>query len=225
MSSKRITDPLPMSLSHCCCYLFCSAAVSTIACYCCYLLLLSLLLFLATAVTRYTAATSYVSNVFIIFDGFMLLCCQLWMFCLPFISFFGTNLLTQCQVRVPVFSVFLTLFRSDFGTESKRNKIPRINVSRTEEDRGTWGPRQEAHKPWRRGQGGPAVTRPVASLELPCPSSLAYIFPKILEKIKASTKPLFHRRNLLYPWDPIWGPFPAIYRRGIRSRRASTSTP
>ena len=59
---------------------------------------------------------------------------------------FGTNLLIQCQVPVPVFSVFLTLSRSDFGTVSKRNKIPKINVSRTEEDRGTWRPRHESHR-------------------------------------------------------------------------------
>ena len=72
--------------------------------------------------------------------------CHLWMFYVPFISFFGTNLLIQFQVSVPVFSVFLTFFRSDFGTESKRNKIPEINFSRTEEYRGTWGPRKEAHR-------------------------------------------------------------------------------
>ena len=52
-----------------------------------------------------------------------------------FYIFFGTNLLTQCQVPVPVFSVFLTLFRSDFGTEAKRNKIPKMIFSRMEEDR------------------------------------------------------------------------------------------
>ena len=28
--------------------------------------------------------------------------------------FFGTNLLTQCQVTVPVFSMFLTPFRGGF---------------------------------------------------------------------------------------------------------------
>ena len=38
-------------------------------------------------------------------------------------------------------------------------------------------------------------------------------------------KPLFHRRNLLYLWDPILGPFPASCRRGIRSWSASTSRP
>ena len=53
ISSKQITDPLPMSLSHCCCYLSCSAATvaTTVTCYCFYLLLLALLLFLATDVT------------------------------------------------------------------------------------------------------------------------------------------------------------------------------
>ena len=55
---------------------------------------------------------------------------------------FGTNLLTQCQVPVPVFSVFLTLFRSDFGTESKRNKNPEMIFSGTEEVQGVFGPSQ-----------------------------------------------------------------------------------
>ena len=64
------------------------------------------------------------------------------MFYIPFISFFGTNLLIQCQVPVPVFSVFLDLFRSDFGTESKQNKIPEMIFSRTEEDQGASGPSQ-----------------------------------------------------------------------------------
>ena len=40
------------------------------------------------------------------------------------------------------FSVFLTLFRSDFGTESKRKKNPEMIFSRTEEDQGAFGPSQ-----------------------------------------------------------------------------------
>ena len=40
------------------------------------------------------------------------------------------------------FSVFLALFRSDFGMESKRNKIPEMIFSRTEEDQGASGPSQ-----------------------------------------------------------------------------------
>ena len=35
------------------------------------------------------------------------------------------------------------------------------------------------------------------------PISFAYVFPNIPKPTKASTKTLFHRRNLLYPWDPI----------------------
>ena len=70
---------------------------------------------------------------------------------------FGTNLLTQCQAPVPVFSVFLTLFRSDFGTESKRNKIPKMiffqNGRRSGGLRAKQVGPQGAHKPCCRGQG------------------------------------------------------------------------
>ena len=63
-----------------------------------------------------------------------------------FYIFFVTNLLIQCQVPAPVFSVFLALFRSDFGTESKWNKIPEMIFSRTEEDQGACGPSQEGYR-------------------------------------------------------------------------------
>ena len=63
-----------------------------------------------------------------------------------FYIFFRTNLLIQCQVPIHVFSMFLALFRSDFGTGSKRNKIPEINFSRTEEDQGACGPSQESYR-------------------------------------------------------------------------------
>ena len=38
--------------------------------------------------------------------------------------------------------MFLTLFRYDFGTESKRNKNPEMIFSRTKEDQGAFGPSQ-----------------------------------------------------------------------------------
>ena len=63
-----------------------------------------------------------------------------------FYIFFGTNLLIQCQVPVPVFSVFLTLFRSDFAMESKWKKNPEMIFSRTEEDQGACGPSQEGSR-------------------------------------------------------------------------------
>ena len=81
---------------------------------------------------------------------------------------FGTNLLIQCQVLVPVFSVFLTLFRSDFGTEYKRKKNPEMIFSRTEEDQGACVPSQEGSReptsPHCATRGDAAVGNLVASL-------------------------------------------------------------
>ena len=57
------------------------------------------------------------------------------------------------------------------------------------------------------------------------PTSFAYIYSYTPKTSRSTTKPYFHRRNLLYPWDPILGPFPALRQRGNQSRRASTSTP
>ena len=67
----------------------------------------------------------------------MLLSCQTLDVLYAFYIIFGTNLLTQCQVPVPVFSVFLTLFRGGFETESKRNKTSEKIFSEIEDDRET----------------------------------------------------------------------------------------
>ena len=45
------------------------------------------------------------------------------------------------------------------------------------------------------------------------------------ENIQSTTKNYFHRRNLMYPRDPILEPLPVLRRRGNRPRRASTSSP
>ena len=65
----------------------------------------------------------------------MLLSCQTLDVLHAFYIFFGTNLLTQCQVLVPVFSMFLTPVGGDFETESKWKKIPEKIFSITGEDR------------------------------------------------------------------------------------------
>ncbi len=156
----------------------------------------------------------------------MLLSCQLWMFYITFVSFLGL-LITSVPSVSSCFSVFLTLFRSDFGTESKRNKIPEINFSRTEEDRGTWGPRQESHtgptSPVAATRGAVA-SRLVASLAPPDLASSPIYSLKYRKKIRESTKTLFRRRKLPFPRDLIWRPFPVPCRRGLWSWRASTST-
>ena len=93
------------------------------------------------------------------------------MFYVPFYIFFGTNLLIQCQAPVLVFSVFLTLFRPDFGMESKRKKNPEMIFSRTEEVQGAFGPSQvgsrEPTSPHSATRGEAAVGRLVASLAAP----------------------------------------------------------
>ena len=69
------------------------------------------------------------------------------------------------------FSVFLALFRSDFGTESKQNKIPEMIFSQTEEDQGACGPSQEGSReptsPHSATRGEAAVAGLVASLSAP----------------------------------------------------------
>ena len=58
------------------------------------------------------------------------------------------------------------------------------------------------------------------------PTYFFLLYISIYPKTSGSTtKPYFHRRNLLYPRDPILGPFPELRQRGNQSRRASTSTP
>ena len=67
--------------------------------------------------------------------------------------------------------MFLTLFRSDFGTESKRKKKPEMIFSRTEEDQGASGPSQvgsrEPTSPHSATRGEAAVAELVASLAAP----------------------------------------------------------
>ena len=69
--------------------------------------------------------------------------------------------------------------------------------------RGPQGP----HKPSPHGQGEAAVHRLVAPLDALWPRGCAYIFPKIPEKIKRSSKILIRHHKLLSPQDPIWGTF------------------
>ena len=67
---------------------------------------------------------------------------KLWMFCMPFISFFGTNLLTQCQVPVPVFLCVFGSFQIWFWNGVQMEEKPQNDFSWMEEDQGAFGPRQ-----------------------------------------------------------------------------------
>ena len=55
-------------------------------------------------------------------------------------------------------------------------------------------------------------------------TSSSYIILRTPKTSREPTKHNFHRRNLLYPRDPILEPSSVLRRRGNRPRRASTST-
>ena len=174
----------------------------------------------------------YVSNVSIIFYCSMLLYYLFWMlmgFILHFYIIFGTNLLTQGPVQIAVFlpiSVFCRKGISN-GVQTEWNL----------RERDFWNKRDPKDLEWTsrniRGvhEAGGALTPLGAPSPLVGPSwlnrptSSSYICSHTPKTSRSTTKPYFHRRNLLYSWDPILGPFPALRRRGHWSWRASTSTP
>ena len=87
----------------------------------------------------------YVSNVSIIFDGFMVLSCLLCMFYVPFYIFLGTNLLIQCQLPVPVFPCFwlfseLILERSPNGRKTPKWFFPERKKTRGLLGQARWAP-------------------------------------------------------------------------------------
>ena len=136
---------------------------------------------------------------------------------------FGTNLLTKGRVQIVVFlpvSVFRRKGISN-GIQTEWNHRESYFWNKRDPEDLEWTPRNSrgGHK----AGGAPATL--VGPALLHRPTSFAYIYSYTLKTSRGATKPIFHRRNLLYPWDPILGPFPALHRRGNRSRRASTSTP
>ena len=161
----------------------------------------------------------------------MLLYYLFWMFMgfiMHFNIIFGTNLLTQSPVPVSVFPLFQCFAEKEYQTESKRNETFARVIFWTEAIQKTWGVCKGSNEEGTRQGDAPTPLGAPSTLVGPSwlhrPTSSSYIYlrtPKPAEE----PKPYFHRRNLLYPWDPILGPFPVLRRRGHWSRRASTSTP
>ena len=150
-------------------------------------------------------------------------------FIIHFYIIFGTNLLTQGPMQIAVFlpiSVFRRKIKSN-GVQTEWNLRERDFWNKRDPEDLEWTSRNNrgGHEAGRRAcpQGAPSPL--VGPSWLNRPTSSSYIYSYTLKTSRSTTKPYFHRRNLLYPWDPILGPFPALRRRGNRSRRASTSTP
>ena len=174
-------------------------------------------------------ATWYVSNVSIIFDCSMLLYYPFWMFMgfnIHFYIIFGTNLLTGGPARIAVFfpiSVFRRKGVSN-GVQTELNLRERSFWNKRNPGDLEWTSRSNpgGHEAGGRALGGWA--RPPPSW-LPWPTSFAYIYPYTLKTSRSTMKTYFHRRNLLYLWDPILEPSLVLRQRGNRPWRASTSTP
>ena len=141
---------------------------------------------------------------------------------------FGTNLLTGGPARIAVFlpiSVFRrkgisngvqtewNLRERDFWNEPDPVDLEsKSRSSRGGHEGGGRAPLLGA-SPYLVGPSG--VHRPTSS---------SYIYPCTPKPSEATTKNYLHHCNLLYPWDPILEPSPALRRRGNRPWRASTSS-
>ena len=144
-------------------------------------------------------------------------------FNMHFYIIFGTNLLTEVPVQIALFlpiSVFHGKGISN-GIQMEWNLRKSYFWNRCDPGDLEWTSRKK--------RGGHEVGGRAPPLVAPSPlhrrTSSSYIYPYTPKTSRSTTKPYFHRRNLLYPWDPILGPFPTLHQRGDRSWRASTSTP
>ena len=162
----------------------------------------------------------------------MLLYYLFWMFNgfnLPFYIIFGTNLLTKGPVQIAVFlpiSVFRRKGISN-GVQTEWNLRESYFLNKRDPQDLEWTSRKKwgGHEAGGRAQGGRRAPTLMGPSWLHRPTSFAYIYSYALKTSRGATKSLFYRRNLLYPGDPILGPFPASCRMGHWSWRASTSTP
>ena len=121
------------------------------------------------------------------------------------------------------FCLFQCFAEKEYQTEYKQKETFARIFLVTNGTQETWSGSQGSNEAATRQEGAPPTL--VAPSLLHRPTSFAYIYSYTLKTSRRATKPLFHCRNLLYPWDPLLGRFPTICRRGIRSWRASTSTP
>ena len=162
----------------------------------------------------------------------MLLYYLFWMFMgftKHFYIIFGTNLLTGGPAQIVVFLPISVFRRKGISNGVQMEWNLRGHYFWNKHDPGdlewTSSNQRGGHEAGRRAQGGRRAPTLVSPSWLHRPPSFAYIYSYTPKTSESTTKPYFHHRNLLYPWDPFLGPFSALRRRGNRSRRASTSTP
>ena len=125
------------------------------------------------------------------------------------------------------FFLFQCFAEKEYQTESKRNETFGRVIFGTNVIQRTWSGCQATNEaPTRQGRAYPPgrTLHPCGPLVAP-PTYFFHLYIYTPKTSRSTTKPYFHCRNLLYPRDPILGPFSELRRRGHRSRRVSTSTP
>ena len=139
-------------------------------------------------------------------------------FIIHFYIIFGTNLLTGGPTQMAIFCLFQCSVKKEYQTESKGNETFGNVIFGTNVIQRTWSERQETNEESTR-QGArlpPGRALPLMGPSwLNRPTSSSYIYSYTLKTTRNTMKPYFHRRNLLYPRDPILGPFWSSARGGI----------
>ena len=96
-----------------------------------------------------------------------------------FYIIFGTNLLTQSPVPVPVFPLFQCFKEKEYQTESKRNETFGKVIFGKKAIQETWSARQGINEEGTRQEGVPSTL--VGPSWLPLPTSFTYIYPYTLK--------------------------------------------
>ena len=123
-----------------------------------------------------------------------------------FYIIFGTNLLTQSPVQVPVFPLFQCFAEKEYQTESKRNETFGRVIFGTEAIQETWSARQERNEGATRQGGAPSTL--VGPLLLHRPTSSSYIYIHIPRKhLGAPRNPISTAATFCTREIPSWGLF------------------
>ena len=124
-------------------------------------------------------------------------------FIMHFYIIFGTNLFTEGPVQIAVFCLFQCFAEKEYQTESKRNETFGRAIFGTNAIQETWsGSKEISEEATRQGgalQGVGAPPTLVSPSWLHRPTSSSYIYLRTPKPSRSTTKPYFHRRNLLYP--------------------------
>ena len=150
-------------------------------------------------------------------------------FNIPFYIIFGTNLLTGGPAQIVVF-LRISVFRRkgiSNGIQTERNLREDLFWNKRNEGDLEWtsSNQQGGHEAGRRAcplGAPPPLWAPRSSTDLLLSPIYILLYP---ENIQGSHETTFPPPQPSVPVRFHLGPFPAICRRGIRSRRASTSTP